>query len=663
VTLVIKAREGLAPVRILARRGGKAHAQTFYVRAARAPSHMTLLDAMDSVLREQPHLTSEELVAEVRRRVRDKTLVLTGAMHGMKIASLLAVADLAKSRAVPVAPPPTPNRKAHPLVGAIDFHGLKVDVENLRGSTRKGTDADGHEWSVKMRHHYGEIRRTEGADGDKVDVYVGYDFDAARVFVVHQNNPETGKYDEDKVMLGFTTAASAKAAYLKQYDRPGFFGSMDTMTLDEFKRFVLARENFGARITPKGARRQAAHVVKAAPAGLMAQEVVVHPQHGAPFTAIRYKAGEKPKRHVVRDPNEPKPMTRHPETGKKLPRAIPGYAVAAGAFRFVSDKKYIATFTGRRGDTQYVYPEAHIERARDAKFKKMLVLRRRLPKMRRQVEKDLARPDPLDTRRQQAAVTWLLDHTYARIGHEGTGTMVDGVLTPTYSISTLRPEHISASGDKVTLDYLGKAAEPQHHEVRNAAVAETLRALLASSKDEDAPVWGVNDSRVRSYVKRLTGLHPHLIRTFHVNRLLVAHLAASSPESTEGKRTRQVNAAIKEVAAVIGHGAGTCKNKYVMPTIFDRWVSHGDLRTPMNKALGPCDGEALLFDIIERMGYTASDDPISDDDVFMPTQQDFDDADYRSPRLGGEYADEDDGPWARAERVKKALLHAVALDG
>ncbi len=138
----------------------------------------------------------------------------------------------------------------HELQDRYNFAGLKISVENKKGSTRSGTDKDGHEWHTFMHYDYGYIRGTEGVDGDHVDAYIGDNEDAKNVYIIHQNDPVTNKYDEDKCMLGFDSLESAKAAYLKQYDRPGFLGSITTMSIDEFKDYVLAKENHGERIQP-----------------------------------------------------------------------------------------------------------------------------------------------------------------------------------------------------------------------------------------------------------------------------------------------------------------------------------------------------------------------------------------------------------------------------
>ncbi len=64
------------------------------------------------------------------------------------------------------------------------------------------------------------------------------------VFIVRQQNPENGVYDEDKVMLGFTDMESARKAYLAHYDNPNFLGDMDYMTIGEFKEALQERNGY-----------------------------------------------------------------------------------------------------------------------------------------------------------------------------------------------------------------------------------------------------------------------------------------------------------------------------------------------------------------------------------------------------------------------------------
>ena len=100
-------------------------------------------------------------------------------------------------------------RKGDPLY----VHGMKIVIENPEGSTRSGKSADGTEWSNTMGAHYGDIKRTEGADGDGVDVFVGKKLDAPNAYVIDQIDQKTGEFDEHKVMLGFDSLEAARKGY------------------------------------------------------------------------------------------------------------------------------------------------------------------------------------------------------------------------------------------------------------------------------------------------------------------------------------------------------------------------------------------------------------------------------------------------------------------
>ena len=133
------------------------------------------------------------------------------------------------------------HKLGYTLQGHKDFQGLRIAIENRRGSVRKGTDSDGNEWRTKMKHPYGYIVGTRGADGEPVDTYVGPKEDAPAAFVVHQHK-DTGKgYDEDKVMLGFRNKREAKEAYLEHYDDPKFLGPISRVSMDRFRQLVASK--------------------------------------------------------------------------------------------------------------------------------------------------------------------------------------------------------------------------------------------------------------------------------------------------------------------------------------------------------------------------------------------------------------------------------------
>ena len=107
--------------------------------------------------------------------------------------------------------------------GHISFGGYDFTVETPKGTTRSGKDEQGKPWSVTMHDTYGYILGKIGVDGDHIDMFINdaADLDTfdGNVYVVDQVNPETGEFDEHKVMYGFPDEAAATKAYLSNYSK------------------------------------------------------------------------------------------------------------------------------------------------------------------------------------------------------------------------------------------------------------------------------------------------------------------------------------------------------------------------------------------------------------------------------------------------------------
>ena len=107
--------------------------------------------------------------------------------------------------------------------GHLTFGGYDFTVETPKGVTRSGKDEQGKAWSVTMHDTYGYILGKIGVDGDHIDMFINdaADLDTfdGNVYVVDQVNPETGEFDEHKVMYGYPDEAAATKAYLSNYSK------------------------------------------------------------------------------------------------------------------------------------------------------------------------------------------------------------------------------------------------------------------------------------------------------------------------------------------------------------------------------------------------------------------------------------------------------------
>lgn len=159
-----------------------------------------------------------------------------------------AIADHVDGQAATAAASPNNDRK-NPTDGQIaagnykksdeiKINGMRVVLENPRHSTRSGVGADGKRWSTQMAHHYGEFLGTKGADGDRMDVFIGPRPDSDKVFVIDQVNQD-GTFDEHKVMMGFKDLESARAGYLANYEAGWTgLGAVTEMPVSTFKAWA-----------------------------------------------------------------------------------------------------------------------------------------------------------------------------------------------------------------------------------------------------------------------------------------------------------------------------------------------------------------------------------------------------------------------------------------
>lgn len=128
--------------------------------------------------------------------------------------------------------------------------GLPLIIEYRAGDLRGGTGADGKPWVRKLHCAYGEVQKTEGMDGDPLDVYIGPALDSEKVFAITQMKAPAFKVvDEQKFMLGFHTMAKARATYLAHYPDERILGSIVEMPLAKFQEKAMDPKQEGKKLS------------------------------------------------------------------------------------------------------------------------------------------------------------------------------------------------------------------------------------------------------------------------------------------------------------------------------------------------------------------------------------------------------------------------------
>ena len=202
-------------------------------------------------------LTGRPTAADVRR------IGVTGAATGGMVAPIAAPASLPSgdgSRAAPVkvehpdhvdvaaaraqtAPSDGQKEAGNYQKGHLRLGGMDITIDTPKDAERSGTAPDGTRWSVKMPAHYGYVKRSEGADGDQVDVYIGPEADTGRVFVFDQFDPKTRRFDEHKAVLGVRSIEDAQDLYdggFSDGSGPRRRGGVTEMSTDEFRTWAMS---------------------------------------------------------------------------------------------------------------------------------------------------------------------------------------------------------------------------------------------------------------------------------------------------------------------------------------------------------------------------------------------------------------------------------------
>jgi len=251
----------------------------------------------------------------------------------------------------------------------------------------------------------------------------------------------------------------------------------------------------------------------------------------------------------------------------------------------------------------------------ERRWKKMRAAERALPRLRRQVRKDLA-TGPSERACLAGAVV-LLDRAAMRVGSE-TYAQAHG----TYGAASLLRKHATVDGSKVRLEFKGKSGVQWRTDVQDAAFARLVGALQAQPLDEDAPLFSypspqgyraINAGGVNEYLKVVSGdrgLSAKGLRTYHASRMLEDKLQEEGMPEEPKRREGALRRAVKAVAAKLHHTVAVCRSTYLHPGIIQAYLDgRPEFATLLKADVGEdgyTEGERrfnALLDALERAGY------------------------------------------------------------
>lgn len=228
-----------------------------------------------------------------------------------------------------------------------------------------------------------------------------------------------------------------------------------------------------------------------------------------------------------------------------------------------------ATGYDARGRKQYRYHPEFVSVRDAAKFEHILSFARALPRLRRRVRRDMARPG-LPREKVLATIVYLLERTLTRIGNEAYARD-----NRSFGLTTLRNRHVQVNGQELRFLFTGKGGKVVRHDIESRRVARIVRACqelpgqaLFEYRDGDGAVQRVGSADVNAYLQEVTG-QPITAKDFRTwFGTLEAAMALDEFAAKGGKPIKKhVRLAIKRASERLGNTAAICRKCYVHPEI------------------------------------------------------------------------------------------------
>src|SRR5580765_603097 len=266
--------------------------------------------------------------------------------------------------------------------------------------------------------------------------------------------------------------------------------------------------------------------------------------------------------------------------------------------------------TGRdaRQRKQYRYHQRWREVRDETKYGRLIPFAGALPRIRRRVARDLARPG-LPRAKVLATVVRLLETTRARIGNEEYAR-----ANESFGLTTLRERQVRVRGSSLRFRFRGKSGVEHAIELddrRLAGIVRRMRDLpgeeLFRYVDDDGETRRIESADVNAYLKEISGedFTSKDFRTWAGTVLAARALHALGPCSTQAEGKRNIAQAFAAVAGALGNTKAVCRKCYIHPEILESYLE-GELGDFMQREGASRAAEKMVAALLKARSRRAA---------------------------------------------------------
>ena len=234
--------------------------------------------------------------------------------------------------------------------------------------------------------------------------------------------------------------------------------------------------------------------------------------------------------------------------------------------------------TGRdaRRRKQYRYHERWREIRDENKYDRLVNFGKALPKIRRRLEKDLARSG-LPREKVLATIVQLLERSFIRVGNEEYARE-----NKSFGLTTMQDRHVDVQGSKLRFRFRGKSGRQHEVDVTDRRIARIVSKLqdlpgqdLFQSVDEEGEVREITSQDVNEYLREIAGedFTAKDFRTWAGTVLAAIALSAAGEFETKKQAKANIKNAIEAVAKILGNTPAVCRQCYIHPIVLETYLN------------------------------------------------------------------------------------------
>lgn len=260
-----------------------------------------------------------------------------------------------------------------------------------------------------------------------------------------------------------------------------------------------------------------------------------------------------------------------------------------------------------RGRRQYLYHPDYRAAREEAKFEHILAFAKVLPRLRRQIARDLA--GPLHSRaRVMAGVVSLLETSLIRVGSEAYAKD-----NGSFGLTTLRQRHVKVEGEALRFHFTGKSGRVWRLTLRDRRVAGVVRRCqelpgqqLFQYLDHAGERQSITSADINAYLKEASGapITAKDFRTWAGTVLAGVMLAETETPTSLSAARRSLTKVVGKVAARLGNTVAVCRRSYIHPELVRAHLDGGLVldRGAGGRAGLKAEEAAVLAFLLGRLG-------------------------------------------------------------